>query len=49
MKLREIRDILDAELITGDANLDKEIKYAYAADLLSDVLALAQRIGGQLC
>ena len=42
MKLREIRDILTAEVITGDADLEKEIKYGFAADLLSDVLALAQ-------
>ncbi|MCJ7746764.1 MAG: DRTGG domain-containing protein [Desulfobacterales bacterium] len=48
MKLREIRDILNAEVITGDENLEKEIKYAFAADLLSDVLALSRGPGALL-
>jgi predicted transcriptional regulator len=48
MKLREIRDLLDAELITGDANLDKEIKYVNAADLISDVLAYSTGPGALL-
>jgi len=47
MKLREILDILTAEVITGEANLEKEIKYGFAADLLSDVLALARGSGAQ--
>jgi predicted transcriptional regulator len=45
MKLREIRDILTAAVITGDADLEKEIKYGFAADLLSDVLALGRGSG----
>jgi len=48
MKLREIRDILDAEVITEETNLEKEIKYAFAADLLSDVLALSRGPGALL-
>jgi len=48
MKLREIRDILDAEVITGDANLEKEIKYVNAADLISDVLAYSTGPGALL-
>jgi predicted transcriptional regulator len=48
MKLREVRDILDAEMITGDANLEKEIKYAFAADLLSDVLTFSRGPGALL-
>jgi len=48
MKLREIRDILDAEVITEEANLEKEIKYVFAADLLSDVLALSRGPGALL-
>jgi predicted transcriptional regulator len=48
MKLREIRDLLDAELITEDANLDKEIKYVNAADLISDVLAYSTGPGALL-
>jgi len=48
MKLREIRDLLDAELITEDTNLDKEIKYVNAADLISDVLAYSTGPGALL-
>jgi predicted transcriptional regulator len=47
MTLREIRDILAAEVITGNADLEKEITYGFAADLLSDVLALARGTGVQ--
>lgn len=48
MKLREIRDILDADVITKDANLEKEIKYVNAADLISDVLAYSTGPGALL-
>jgi predicted transcriptional regulator len=48
MKLGEIRDLLDAELITEDTNLDKEIKYVNAADLISDVLAYSTGPGALL-
>ena len=41
MKLRKVKEILDAELLCGDEFLDREIKTAYGADLLSDVLAFA--------
>jgi predicted transcriptional regulator len=47
MKLREIQEILSAEVLTEGADLDKQIKYAFAADLLSDVLALARGTGVQ--
>ena len=39
MKVREIIDILDAEILTGEENLDMEIKSACGADLMSDVMA----------
>ena len=42
MTLREVKDILNAEMISGDHELEKDIKCAFAAELLSDVLALAQ-------
>ena len=41
MKLRDVRNILDAEVIAGEDNLDLEIQTAFAADLMSDVLAFA--------
>ena len=42
MKLRDVRDILDAEVIVGEDNLDLEVKTAFGADLMSDVLAFAK-------
>jgi predicted transcriptional regulator len=40
--LREIKEILDAEVIVGSEQLDKEIRTAFGADLMSDVLAFAK-------
>jgi len=42
LKLREVIDILEAEVIVGDENLDLEVKTAFGADLMSDVLAFAK-------
>lgn len=42
MKLAEIRDILDADVIIGTDKLDLEIRTAFGADLMSDVLAFAR-------
>lgn len=39
MKVREIKDILEAEILTGEKNLDMEINSACGADLMSDVMA----------
>ena len=39
MKLREIINILEAEVITAEPNLNQEIKMVYGSDLMSDVLA----------
>jgi predicted transcriptional regulator len=41
VKLREVKEILDAEVFVGGEQLDKEVKTAFAADLMSDVLAFA--------
>jgi predicted transcriptional regulator len=40
--LREVRDILDAEVFVGHDQLDKDVKTAFGADLMSDVLAFAK-------
>jgi len=45
MTLKEVKEILSADVISGDHDLGKEIKYAFAADLLSDVLALGRGSG----
>lgn len=42
MKLSDVRDILDAEVIVGEESLDMEVKTAFGADLMSDVLAFAK-------
>jgi hypothetical protein len=38
MTLREILTLLDAEALTPNADLDKEIPCAFASDLISDIL-----------
>ena len=42
MKLREVIDILDAEVVVGEDNMELEVKTAFGADLMSDVLAFAK-------
>jgi len=37
-----VKDILDAEVLVGADQLDKEVKTAFGADLMSDVLAFAK-------
>ena len=42
MKIRDMLNILDAELLTGEDMLERDIEEFAASDLLSDVLALAK-------
>jgi len=42
LKLREVQEILKADIIVGEEKLDMEIKTAFGADLMSDVLAFAK-------
>jgi predicted transcriptional regulator len=39
--LQDVKVILDAEMIVGEDQLGKEVKTAFSADLMSDVLAFA--------
>ena len=39
MTIREVAGILDARWICGEENADQEILYAFASDMMSDVLA----------
>ena len=39
MKLSEIRDILDATVLCGEGDLDREVLSACGSDFMSDVLA----------
>ena len=41
MTLREIKELLDAEVLIGENQLDMEVNKAFVADLMSDVLAFA--------
>ena len=42
MTLAEVKKILDADVIVGEDRLDMEVERAFAADLMSDVLAFAK-------
>ncbi|MCT4545467.1 MAG: hypothetical protein N4A63_18175 [Vallitalea sp.] len=42
MLIREIKDILDAELLAGENMQDIDINYGYGCDLMSDVLAFVK-------
>jgi predicted transcriptional regulator len=42
MNLKELRDILEAEVLCGDNCLSKEIKIVYGSDLMSDVLTFVE-------
>ncbi|MDK2872187.1 MAG: hypothetical protein PWQ16_1539 [bacterium] len=42
MKLREIVNVLECEVLTGDLNMDEEILYGYTSDLLSEVIGKAK-------
>ena len=42
MKIKDIVNILDAEVLTGERYLDQEIEEFAVSDLLSDVLALSK-------
>lgn len=42
MKLKEIKNILEAEMLYGDEYFSKEIKVAYGSDLMSDVLTFVK-------
>ncbi len=41
MKISEIRELLDANVLCGEENLDKEVNSGFGCDLMSDVLAYA--------
>ena len=42
MKLKEVRDILNAEVLCGEELLDSEVRSACGSDLMSDVLAFVK-------
>ena len=42
MKIREIRSLLDADVLIGEEHLDKDMLTACGSDLMSDVLAFVK-------
>ncbi len=42
MRLKQVSEILEAEVLAGEENLDLEIKMVCGVDLLSDVLAFTK-------
>ena len=42
MKIREIKELLNAQVLADDQSLDKEIYSACGSDLMSDVLAFVK-------
>ncbi|HYF82555.1 MAG TPA: DRTGG domain-containing protein [Clostridia bacterium] len=42
MKICDVSNILNAEVLCGDKNLNKEVSYAFGSDLMSDVLAFVK-------
>lgn len=40
MTLKEIVNVLDAKVVLGESQLDKDVDHAFASDLMSDVLTL---------
>lgn len=45
MKLREVKDLLEATVETGDDLLDAEVGNAFGSDMMSEVLAYVQDQG----
>jgi len=39
MRIRQIQEVLEAELIVGEGTLDKDVHSACGSDMMSDVLA----------
>jgi predicted transcriptional regulator len=42
LKLREVKEILDADIVVGKEKMDIEVSTAFGADLMSDVMAFAK-------
>jgi predicted transcriptional regulator len=42
LKLREVKEILEANILVGKEKLDMEVFTAFGADLMSDVMAFAK-------
>ena len=45
MKIKEIRELLGAEVLTGEENLENDVTSACCSDMMSDVLAYVKDQG----
>lgn len=43
MKLEYLKQLLDAEVLTHESDLDTQVKHIFGCDLMSDVLALVNK------
>lgn len=43
MKLKDLKDLLNAEVLIGEDKLDLDYQYVFGSDLMSDVLALVNK------
>lgn len=41
MKLSEVAELLDAKVVCGEAYLERDVRFGFASDLMSDVLTLS--------
>ena len=48
MKIKEIAELLGAEVLCGEDMLDKEVKSACGCDMMSDVLAFVKEQSSRL-
>jgi len=42
MKLKDVKEIIEADILTGEEDLEKEVSSAFSSDLMSDVLAFVK-------
>ena len=45
MKIKEMAELLDAEVLCGEDMLERDVKSAFACDMMSDVLAFVKEQG----
>lgn len=44
MRIKDLRDLLEAEVLSGEERLEEEISAVFASDMMSDVLACPDEI-----
>lgn len=44
MRIKDLRDLLEAQVLSGESRLEEEISSVFASDMMSDVLACPDEI-----